>query len=93
MSREENLERLLGFHSPDPSTWERPDELPRWAAVERDGFWEQAWIAFFDTLEEARGYFFSGEGPWFPALLYDLDTGQAFEVEVKAEVGKEVVLR
>lgn len=91
-TRNENLDHLLGFRSPDPSAWERPEVLPRWAAVESDGFGKEDWIAFFDTQKEAVDYFFSGEGDWFPAFIYDLDEGRAYNVKVTCEVGEETAL-
>jgi hypothetical protein len=92
MPRQENLEFLLGFRHPDPSVWEVPEDLPRWAAVECDGFGEDGWIAFFDTQEEATAYFFSGEGNWFPVCVYDLDTGQAYSVKIECKIGEEMTL-
>lgn len=91
-TRDENLDHLLGFRQPDPSAWCVPEALPRWAAVESDGFGEQSWIAFFETQEEAIDYFFSGEGDWFPAFIYDLDEARAYKVNVTCEVGEEVPL-
>jgi hypothetical protein len=90
MGREESLETLLGFHSPDPSTWERPEVLPRWAAVEYRG--KEYWIAFFDDEEEALDSFVTDEGGWLPAYLIDLDSGQPYEVEIKCTRGKETTL-
>lgn len=91
MSREENLEYVLGFYSPDPSAWERPDELPRWAAVEYDDH-KQSWIAFCETQEEALDYFYTDEGGWQPVAVVDLETGQAYSVEVTCKLGKETTL-
>lgn len=90
MSREENLERLLGFYSPDPSAWERPSELPRWAAVEYRG--KEYWIAFEEDEEAALAFFITDEGGWLPAVLYDLDSGQAYEVDVVCKRGEETAL-
>jgi hypothetical protein len=91
VTREESLEHLLGFYSPDPSVWERPDELPRWAAAENDGR-KNHWIAFFDTEEEALAYFGYQDGGWMPGALVDLDTGQAYDVVVTCTRGKEMSL-
>lgn len=93
-ARDETLEYILEFHHPDPGAWEPtiPDELPRWAAVETNGFGEEAWIAFCETRDDAIAYFFSGEGNWFPACVVDLDTGQAYSVKIGCEIGEEVTL-
>lgn len=89
------LDHIVADHySPDPTAWEGCDDpLGRWLTVTDDGRGDK-WLNCHATEADAFRDFenqLSDEYPWVPWVLVDLDSGTAYDVELKISRGATMV--